>query len=237
MVMKCEQKGLLLWIISGFFSFLFVLVVQWLWPKTIPFGTFEFWKKQQIFEGIIASWPIFVWGCGVTLIHAFFTRNRPDVNRNAESLLIGGAVVSIIAGVFEEMIFRWTIFLSGIVAIKVSNFLFFGFLGFGIPEWFQVNISGPVVNFLTLGKMKWLVIDMGWVVGAATIAANAKFRAEHAYLGPFGLVNSWIIGFFLFWVMFNYGLLTSIIVHFLYDMFIYIVKYVDAAIERERGFV
>lgn len=235
--MENEQKGLIFWIISGFFSFLFVLVVQWFWPKTIPFGTFEFWKNNRIMEGIIASWPIFAWGSGVTLIHALITRNRPDVNRYAEDSLIGGAIVSIIAGVFEEMIFRWTIFLSGIVAVKVSNFLFFGFLGFGIPEWLQINVFGPVVNFLTLGKMKWLVIDMGWAVGAAAIAANAKFRAEHAYLGPFGLVNSWIGGFFLFWVMFNYGLLTSIIVHFLYDMIIYIVKYLDAAIERELDFV
>jgi hypothetical protein len=235
--MENEQKGLISWISCGVSSFLFVLIVQWLWPKTIPFGTFEFWKDNRILEGVLASYPIFVWGSGVTLIFAVITRNRPSVNRNAEDLLINGAVTSIIAGVFEEMIFRWVIFLSGIVAVKVSNFLFFGFIGLGIPQWLQVNIIGPVVNFMTLGKMKWLIIDMGWAVGAAAIAANAKFRAEHAYLGFFGLVNSWIIGFFLFWVMFNYGLITSIIVHFLYDLLIYVVRYLDASIERKMGFV
>lgn len=228
---KCESERTK-WLIGGGFSFLFLLVVEWLWPNATPFEIFQFWKNNNIWAGVFASWPIFLWGGGVTAIRAHLTKNDRETNKNAEMLLIGGFIISAAAGILEEMIFRWIIFLSGIVGVKIANFLFFGFLGFGIPEWLHLNLFGPVVNFLTLGKMEWLIFGMGWAVGAAALAANAKFRKEHAYLGIFGLLNSWIIGFFLFWIMFAYGLLTAIIVHFLYDMLIYAVRYVDAAKER-----
>ena len=230
-----QEKTLEFWVGGAITSLLFILLIQWLWPNTIPFGTFDFWKKNNILAGIFASWPIFAWGWGITTLVAFTTLNKKSLNHKAEELLVGGVIASVIAGVFEEIIFRWTLFLSGIIGVKVGNWLIFGWLGFGLAEWLHMNIFGPVVNFVTLGKMHWLIYDMGWAVGAGALAANAKFRKGHRYLGWFGLINSWIIGFFLFWVMFKYGLLTAIIVHFLYDLFIFVIRYVDAAIERHFG--
>ena len=230
-----QEKTLVFWIGSGTCSLLFVLFVQWLWPGVIPFATFEFWKENNIWSGVVASWPMFAWGWGIMTLAAFTTLNKRSLNHKAEELLVGGVVISVIAGVFEEIIFRWTLFLSGIIGVKIGNWLFFGWLGFGLGEWLHMNIFGPVVNFVTLGKMHWLIYDMGWAVGAAALAANAKFRSGHRYLGWFGFINSWIVGFFLFWIMFNYGLLTAIIVHFLYDLFIFVIRYLDAAIERYFG--
>jgi len=227
-----KEKGLLFWLFSAFFSFLFVLFVQWVFPNAIPFDTFQFFSDNQIIAGIKASWPIFAWGIGVTAIVSAVTRNKRSVNHKAEEVLVGGLVVSVIAGLFEELVFRWAIFLSGIAGMKLTNWLFFGFLGFGLAEFLHNWVFGPIVNFVTFGKMKWLIFDMGWAVGAAALAANAKFRNEHKYLGPFGLINSWVIGFFLFWLMFNYGLWTAIIVHFLYDLAIFTIRYLDCAIER-----
>ncbi|MHA2279615.1 MAG: hypothetical protein ACXAC5_01805 [Promethearchaeota archaeon] len=228
-----KSKGLLYWIVSGVISLGLLLIVKAIFPSSTPFDTFEFWKENQVLTGIKASWPIFLWGAAVTSIVAFSTRNKRSLNKKAEDILVGGVFVSAIAGVFEEMVFRWIIFLWGIVGVKVVNFLFFGFLGFGLAQFIHNWIVGPIVNFVTFGKMQWLIFDMGWAVGASALAANAKFRTEHAYLGVFGLLNSWIIGFFLFWVMFTYGLLAAITVHFLYDLFIFIIRYVDAAIERQ----
>ncbi|MDA2922963.1 hypothetical protein MYX07_06900, partial [Patescibacteria group bacterium AH-259-L07] len=140
----------------------------------------------------------------------------------------------ICAGVLEEIKFRWLSFFLGIIGAKITNFLFFGFLGLGIPKWFFLHIAGPVVNFVTLGKMSWLLFHpAGWFVGAAALAANAKFRDIHKYLGIFGYFNSWFIGFVMFWLMFEYGLVTAIIVHFLYDFLIHAVRYLDRIFERK----
>lgn len=229
------QKTLVYWVSVAISSFLFLLFFKWLFPSLSPFGTFDFWKENQVWAGLKAAWPIFAWGCGITAWTAFTTLNKRSVNHDAEDILIGGIIVSTIAGVMEEIVFRWIIFLWSIIALQISNFILFGFMGFGLVELLHNYIFGAVVNFVTFGKMEWLIFDMGWAVGAAALLANAKFRSGHAYLGWFGLINSWIIGFFLFWIMFNYGLLTAIIVHFFYDLFLYLIRYIDAAIERHFG--
>ena len=96
--------------------------------------------------------------------------------------------------------------------------------------------GGPVVNFLTLGHLQpYLLGSLGWAVGAAIISSNGKFRDGHAYQGLFGWINAWFCGMFFFYLMFTYGILASIIVHFLYDILIFIVVYLDAVIERARG--
>lgn len=210
----------------------------WIFPGIIPFGFFEFWRLDNnlIFNGIKSSWPIFCWCVVVTLVIHTFTTNSRIVNRNAEDLLKGGFVISLFAGIVEEILFRWIFFFGAIVGVKLSNFLFFGWLGFGIPEWFYNTVVAPVNNFFTLGKISGILYNpLGWFLGSAVIIANVKFRDGHKYLGWFGYINSWFIGIFLFWILFEYGLPACIAVHFIYDMLIFIVRYVDAAIERARG--
>lgn len=223
------------WLMSGFLGFLFVLLVKALWPELIPFDLFQFLRNGDIAAGVGASWPIFLWGIGVSLVHAIFTLNPPNLNKNAEAFLIVGFGRSAIAGFFEEIIFRWIYFFSSVAAVQIVNFFFFGFLGFGIVEFLHLYYFGPIVNFLTLGLMKWLIFGMGWAVGAGALAVNALFMEGHRDHGFFGCINSWVIGFFLFWIMFNYGLLAAITVHFLYDFFLYAAHYLDACVERLFG--
>lgn len=214
--------------------FLGLSIIKWIWPNSIPFEMLEFWKGNQVLAGIKTVWWIFLWGAGITFLYPILTRNRREENLKAENLFAFGALASICAGVLEEINFRWLIFFSGIIGVKITNFFFFGFLGFGIPKWFYLHITGPVVNFLTLDQLKeFLFHPAGWFVGAAILAANAKFRKGHKYLGIFGYFNSWFCGFVLFWLMFNYGLLAAVIVHFLYDFLIYGVRYLDRVFERK----
>lgn len=219
-------------------AFILVLIIKGLFPKAIPFGLFEFWAiTGPLLDGIIAGWPIFAWGAGISIIGAVLTRNNPEVNRNAERLLWGGFFISAFAGITEEIAFRWLIFLNAIWGIKLTNFLFFDFAGFGIPRIIYTYVVAPVTNFVTVGQARGIIYHpLGWFVGSAVIAANAKFRDGHKYQGIFGWINSWFGGLFLFWLMFKHGLVACIIVHFLYDMLIFIVAYIDAAIERARGF-
>jgi len=225
--LESESKN---WYLTGGVSFVFLIIVTHFWPHVIPFGLFQFWKNNNIYAGVNASWPIFLWGTSVTAIYAIFTLNSRETNGDAEKILWGGFIISAIVGVFEEIIFRWILFLTAIIGVKISNFILCGLI-----KWLHLNFFGVIINFITLKKMSWLIFGMGWSVGAAALVANAKFRGEHAYLGVFGYFNSWFIGFFLFWIMFKYGIITAITVHFLYDMLIFIVRYVDAAIERSLG--
>ncbi|MDP3954375.1 MAG: CPBP family glutamic-type intramembrane protease [bacterium] len=218
-------------------SIIILPIVIWIWPEVLPFGLFEFWNyRGTILEWLYASWPIFAWGVGATIVLLLFKRDYYYANGPAEDILVGGALVSLQAGILEEITFRWLFFLENIVSLKIANFLFFGFLGFGIPSWFHINISGPVASWTSLGGLdKYVFHDTGWAVGAAMLATNAFFRDGHRYQGMTGVINSWFIGMFFFWIMFKFGLPAAIMVHFLYDIFIFIVVYVYVVIGRALG--
>ncbi|MCH7759126.1 CPBP family intramembrane metalloprotease [Patescibacteria group bacterium] len=220
--------------VSAFWAFIVILLIKWFFPSVIPFGIFEFWTaKAPLWSAIIASWPIFLWVSTVSFIFYFLEPNSPYVNHNPEEeFLIKGFVISAFAGLTEEIVFRWLFFLNAIWSVKLVNWLFFGWFGWGIPQGFYTYLIVPVANFFTLGSFADILYHpLGWFVGAAVIIANAKFRAGHKYLGIFGYINSWFIGMFLFWLMFQYGLLACIVVHFLYDFIIYVIRYIHAVTE------
>lgn len=215
-------------------GFVTLLLIQWIFPQAVPFGTFEFWALRGSIAGALkVSWPLFAWALVINLVAILFIRNGPRDYRHAEKILGREAFASVFAGIVEEIDFRWLIFLNAIWFVKLTNWLFFGFAGFGIEEWLFLHIIGPVVNFSTLGKLAPILFhELGWFVGASVLAANAKFRDGHKYQGLFGVINSWFIGFFLFWLMFNYGLVACIVVHMLYDLFIDLIRYLDMVVER-----
>ena len=241
-----DKKGAGCWPAAAVFSFLWVCFASWMWPWSIePFTVFSLWSPAPG----VASWdldgwgrtalPIFVWGVGVTLY--FQLSNKTNMasyeerlaQRNAEQHFLGGVVVSVWAGMAEELAFRWCFFLSAIIGCKVFNWMFFGFLGFGISEHLYLWILGPVANFFTLGAMEnWLFHPAHWAIGAAILAANARFRDGHKYQGLLGYLNSWFIGMFLFWCMFKFGLLGAIAIHFFYDFLIYTTVYLVRVAKR-----
>lgn len=229
-----QKKGEGCYLIAAVMALFVVGLVKIFWPDFIPFTFFEFWYfKGSLAEVFRAAWPVFAWGIVVNIIVAVKDIKDRELVKNAEAFLTLGGCISIFAGVFEELSFRWILFYSAIIGAKVSNFLFFGWAGFGIGEWVYTNIAGPVANFFSLGALEpWLFGTLGWAVGAAIIGANGNFRKGHEYQGWFGSINSWFIGMFFFYIMFNYGLLAAVLVHFLYDMFIFVVHYFDAVVER-----
>jgi hypothetical protein len=232
-----KQKEGRNYLVSAFFGAIFVAVVLAIWPDTLPFSFFQLWKTSgSVGDWLRAAIPIFIWGAGFTAVVSILTRNKPEENRNAEFNFGKGFLLSLWAGVMEEICFRWLIFMSSIIGVKIVNFLIFGFLGLGIPELLQVYILGPIANFFTLGLLAdVLVRPEAWAVGAGLLSANGFFRDGHKYLGIIGYVNSWFIGMFMFYLLFTYGLLACIVVHFLYDLAIFAVRFIDQVIERARG--
>jgi len=212
-------------------------LIMWLLPGVVPFGFFEFWKTTGTPLGwLCAGWPLFVWG-GATISGsiAILTKNDRMSNLFAERVLGEGAKTSLIAGVLEEITFRWLFVMWFIVIMRVVDYVLLGFMGYGVLELFYNYITGPVMNFLTFGVLSpQLFHPAGWFVGSAILASNFFFKDGHKYQGTFGTVNSWFGGVFLFWILFHYGLPAAIMVHFLYDIMFDLIHYVDSIIERKE---
>jgi hypothetical protein len=221
---QLEDKKYRNYLTSAVTSALWIFFIKLFWPDVIPFGAWDFWKGHgNVGTWLAAGWPAFVWGGAVTTVFVIF-RDRLFVRHplSGFGLFITGLFKAAWAGVAEEICFRWLIFLGSIASVKITNFLIFGFLGFGIPSWLFRNLVGPVADFFTLHDLhEYLFSPAGWAVGAALLSTNAFFRDGHKYLGWIGYVNSWFIGMFLFWIMFHYGLLAAITVHFVYDVIVF----------------
>jgi hypothetical protein len=216
-----------------------IVIVQALWPGVIPFEMFSVWQtKGGILDWLAAGWPFLAWGFGIqTLIILVHWEHRlmRDTYEAASPIKIlkVGALISLQAGVVEEISFRWLIFFAQIFWLKVANFLIFGFLGFGLTEFFQVNMFGPIADLTTLGSLQvWLTNPTTWAVGAAMLGTNAFFRDGHAYQGWFGILNSWCLGMAFFWLMFSFGLPSAILIHVLYDLVIFATIALFAAIRK-----
>lgn len=232
-----EEKGQGCYVTTAIGALVIIFIAKLFWPAAIPFKLFEFWKLDGSISDVLkTSWPVFIWGAGASFLFALLKRNDQELNKNAELILGVGCLVSIWAGVVEEVAFRWLIFYSQIAVYKMINWLIVGWAGFGLFEWIYLYIEGPIANFFTLGYLEPILFNgFGWAIGAALLTSNGKFRNIHIYQGLFGWINSWFIGMFFFYLMFQYGLIASIIVHFLYDLFIFVVVYIDAAVERALG--
>lgn len=232
---KKEKEKPGCYLVTMFASLILVCIwktIDHVWDtKLIPFGMFEFWKfdLSLIKQGMYVSCLVFGWGIGLKIIHLYFSENDPILMRliDPEENLARGVATSIFAGVMEEIAFRWLIFFSAIVAAKISNWLFLGFLGWNIIAWLYLHIAGPIANLLTLGLLKPIIFHpYGWFVGSAMLSTNVAFRDGHKYLGFIGFINSWLVGFFLFYIVFNYGLVTAILAHAIYDLLLDGISYI-----------
>jgi len=210
---------------TSFTSLVVIGIVKYFWPEFIPFGFWDVWKAPHgILEGVIAGWPILAWGAfhfGRTWI--FLDENHPDlVYASAWDTFVNGLRISAWAGITEEIAFRWLIFLGAMPSVVIGNWMFFGCAGFGIAEWFHLNVWGTLANWTTFGILEPQIFDpLHWYVGAALLYSNAFFREGHAYQGIVGILNSWFLGMGFFYLTFNYGLGSAIIVHALYDVLVF----------------
>lgn len=225
------------------FLFIIAATCTWLFKSVIPYELFEHWHVREggPIDWLLAGKWAFAWGAGLTAIVSLLTRNSRYENSMAERLMSLNAQVSMRAGFFEEVIFRWLLLLIAFPVLIVMNFFLGGFIGlfadgsvmdWGLLRWFYVHVLSPLANWTTFGMLEPYLLNENWLVGAAIVFANAKFRDGHKYLGIVGLVNSWFIGLFFFFLMFKYGLMAAILVHFVYDLLIFAVRYIDQVIER-----
>jgi len=115
------------------------------------------------------------------------------------------------------LIYRWLTFSIAIITIPILNWCTFGFV-----SWFYIDLAIPFTNWITFGMLSPQLLSSNWVLGVAIISSTGQFRDAHKHLGLLGFVNSWLIGLVLFWIMFNFGIETAIVVHIIYDLIVLI---------------
>jgi hypothetical protein len=226
------------WIAQALILMAIVGTVKWIFPSSIPYEFFQLWTTTgSVTDWMVASWPILAWAVGVTLLASAITRNSRIENIHAETFLERGLWVSLRAGVMEEIVFRWLLFMWGIVMAQVVDFIFGGFIfSHGLVWVIYTYIMMPVADFTSFGLLhNVLGGGTAWFIAAGVIIANIKFRDGHKYLGLFGFINSWFIGLYFFYLTFTFGLVAAIVVHVTYDVLIFVIRYLDRVIERSRG--
>ncbi len=231
-----KKLHLPLWPLWAVWVFMFIGGLVFFWPGLIkPFGFFEFWTiKGDFWEAVTGAWPWYVWGFGLTIIF-MVVREAEFVTESPMEKFIKGTLISVWAGVAEEMAFRWVFFLSAIVMLPVFNWVLGGFIDLDLIRWLYEKALCPIANWVTFGYLEpYLMNGYGWAVGAAVISSNGRFRNGHVYQGPFGLVNSWFFGMYMHWVVFKYGILAAMFIHFLYDFIIFTVRAVVSAFKDRR---
>lgn len=224
-----DKKGPGCYLVSAFFGLITILVIKGVWPSLIPFDMFQFWTFQGTIKEVFAkSWPLLVWGIALNTPFLLLRDSDSDAQDNAELYYFYGSLLSVWAGVVEEICFRWILFYSEIVGFKCIGALFLG-----LPYLLYGYVIGPVANFFTLGYLgPYLFGSWGWAVGAAIIGSNGKFRDGHTYQGPLGVINSWFCGMYFFYLMFTHGLLAAMLIHFLFDFFVFTLEYITNVIRR-----
>ncbi len=143
----------------------------------------------------------------------------------SKATLTGRAIwVSLNAGFWEEIRYRGIAFLGAMVLIPFLNWLLFGFAGANIVFWVYQTVTIPVANFVTLGLLAPWLLTTPWIIGAAMASAASQFSDAHEHLGWFGKINAWFLGMFFFWIMFNYGMITAMVIHAIYDIILLVAR-------------
>ena len=151
--------------------------------------------------------------------------------------LMGGWVVLALVGLLGLCIGALSrdglIAIFGAAAAPTFVYAVFG-LPPHLPEYIYVHLMGPLVDWVTFGTLHdTLFHPTGFAVGAALVSANAFFRDGHKYQGIVGIVNSWFLGMFFFYLMLNYGLPAAILIHSLYDAVVFSMSALILAVRND----
>jgi hypothetical protein len=212
-------------LITGAYVLLFIgavalyLFVHMFWGEYQLLNFSDISSQGLSVEGLSNVWFIFLWGAFATMV-IYAIKGRPEVDAPKPLQFVRGLWLSLNAGFFEELIYRWLVFFTAMITLP-----FFNFITFGLVKWWYTAIAVPVANWSTFHALEpWLLHQENWAFGAAIVSASVSFRDGHKHLGVFGWVNSWFGGMVMFYLVLNYGLVTAIVAHAVYDAIIFTIK-------------
>jgi hypothetical protein len=260
-----------------------------IFPEFSPFSYWNLVEGNLLSNSLTLAVPVIIYAVfngGMDL----FDDDDDRGSLLSENILFKG-IVSLSAGVFEELLHRGVLIWFGLIFVYLDNWIFgllFGLIGIDNPiyrlnglvlsfyQWMAGNAAALYIiyaiaiiiaiietnSLIEEGKLSrskrigtslasWLIllailVWAGYTVpkgvavlshlpivpaGAdhwtfllyvgAVIWTNVKFREGHEYQGPMGKLHSYIFGFYMIYVAFTFGLVYAIIIHFLYDLFLF----------------
>jgi hypothetical protein len=228
------------------------------------FFSYPYFGKPFLLTNVYRFWPLFAWAAfASTCLRMLFERSAAAGSDG--EIFFRGAITSILAGLWEELGYRFAFIPYAMLFILAVNW----FWGFGLG-WFLAAVCGigaigmlasegsflfkafvalilialacvfgywaqasepvfwlcdrillPIANLMTGKEMEDILIRGSvnthlFVLGI--FIANTWFRDGHKYQGPIGYVNSWYVGMVLIYATLNYGIVTAIVLHALYDI-------------------
>ncbi|MFI0482332.1 hypothetical protein [Actinomadura sp. 9N215] len=209
-------------------SIVLVFLLEWMAPDVIPFQLTTFWTVPDepgsaVTGALGLIWPVLVTGLLATILGVL--RTRPLQRKLAQLEPTDGLITLtpyklLVNSVLEEVFFRWLIFFAAIATVRFADFIILGFADLHPIRWVFQQALIPVADLATWHQLHEVLTGQPWMVGAAMLTSNSRFRKGHFYQGLFGLVWSWYLGMFLFLIMFDYGLPLAIAVHLGYNLLI-----------------
>lgn len=214
------------------------LVVRIFFPwEAIPFRFGQFLRFDgRWWEPFLFASPLFVIGFLLNISKMATSINPPEVHENAPMIPINGVMVSIFAGVMEEICFRWVFFYGAMSFYWIVGLGLSTLLTADVSAWFTHDPLRLFNLFLAGFKPELVSLPGGWTLGLAVLASNWKFQQGHLYQGKVGATFAFAGGFLFFWITFRYGLLASMLVHFVFDLSVFAMLFVDVLIEQAMGY-
>ncbi len=202
----------------------------YLWALQSPmFRLSELWWNGTVGEaakyvGFLLIYPV---------IGGFISakaKRQTEVSRLAALRVVrSGTLTSLQAGFFEELIYRLLMPVIMAFVLLVSDWILGGFVfGHGLTYLIFAKLWVPLADFLSFGLLSSQFTAVPWLVGAAIVSSNLQFRNGHKYQGWFGMLNSWYIGIYMFFLMFHCGIVVAIVAHALYDIILFVSEYLDS---------
>ena len=196
-----------------------LIATKW-WPDVIPFEALgaPFWDiRGNPGSWILAVWPIFVWAIAVNVFYGWvrmgdaLARYLRFLEPSGVEVLGWGTLISLIASIREEIMFRWLFYLAGIAGVVFSNWLFgtvflyilLGLLALGLTIWVANSFKAPLFAILTgafspLGVVMFIrsggcLDPIQWFYGVifVPIADWTSFGLMHSVLYQ---EHSWAVG-------------------------------------------
>jgi hypothetical protein len=194
----------------------FYLVLKFFWGEymLLDFGDLKGTGSVSLAD-LKHIWWFGVWALVLGAFAAAIKFNSEYVP-NRTTAVLRGLWLSVNAGVWEELIYRWLLFVTSMVVLP-----FFNFITFGLVKWLFTECFIPVVNWVTFHSLETQLHFGPWFFGAALVSAAADFRKAHVHLDWIGRLNSWFGGLALFYIMFHYGLFVAIVAHVVYDVIVF----------------
>lgn len=179
-----------------------------------PAATLVLATGPDVTGGLRAVWPLFAWAAAFALFAIVMATRVEYAPPPPPGTMFGrGMWLSLNAGFFEELLFRCLLFVSMVPILDALNWITFGLI-----RWLYETLLIPLADLATLGLLAdHLTGAPSWILAAALLTVNGRFRNGHSYLGWLGWVNSWYVGMAMFYLTFSHGLVAAMVAHALYD--------------------